>query len=58
MDIPWDDSQVPKYGPTFKAWGEDEIDSALAAIKESLPMNKLAYVVPLIVLLYSLSVLP
>ena len=48
MDIPWDDSQVAKYGPSFKAWGEEEIEAALAAIKESLPMNKLSYVVQLI----------
>ena len=45
MDIPWDDSQVQNYGQSFKAWGEDEIESALAGIKESMPMNRLSYVV-------------
>ena len=45
LDIPWDDSQIPKYGPTFKPWSEEEIETALAAIKEAIPMNRISYVV-------------
>ena len=58
LDLPWDDSQVAKFGDAFKAWGEEEIEVALQAIQQAMPMNKLAYVV---FSLYSptiLSVLP
>ena len=45
LDMPWDNSQVPVYGPTFKAWGEEEIETAMMVIKETIPLNKLAFVV-------------
>ena len=45
LDIPYDDAQVPAYGPAFKAWTEDDIDAAFAAIKDACPWSQLAYVV-------------
>ena len=45
LDIPYDDAQVPEYGPAFKAWTEDDIDAAFAAIKDACPWSQLAYVV-------------
>jgi len=45
MDLPWDDAQVEAYGNTFKAWSDDDIDVALTAIRDAMPMSKLTYVV-------------
>jgi len=40
-----DDAQVEGYGNTFKAWSDDNIDVALTAIRDAMPMSKLTYVV-------------
>jgi hypothetical protein len=45
LDLPYDDAQVKTYGPNFKAWGEDDIESALNAIKDACPFGLLSYVV-------------
>ena len=45
IDMPSNDSQVEAFGTTFAAWNDDDIDVALTAIRDAMPMNKLAYVV-------------
>jgi len=45
IDMPWDDSQVDTYGPTFRAWTDDQVDIALTAIKDAMPLSKIAFVV-------------
>ena len=42
IDMPWDDSQVDTYG---SSWTDDQVDIALTAIKDAMPLSKIAFVV-------------
>lgn len=43
--MPWDDSQVKAYGPSFAAWTDTNLELALAAIKDACPFSELCFVV-------------
>ena len=53
--MPYKETQVSDYGPSFAPWDEDQFSQMLGSLTGGLPLNSIACVVPFFRLIDYLS---